>query len=204
MLQYLEPQHLITAVGLIGIFAVVFAESGLFFGFFLPGDSLLFTAGLFASQGHFSIVWLVIGCALAAVIGDNVGYAFGRRTGPALFSREDSFFFHKKHVERSRKFYEEHGPKAIVLARFVPVVRTFAPIVAGIGTMRYGTFVTFNIIGGTLWVLLLTLFGYFLGIAYPPAENYLEYIILGIILVSLIPVAVEWLRGRRPKGAPKM
>ncbi|HVT75165.1 MAG TPA: VTT domain-containing protein [Candidatus Paceibacterota bacterium] len=197
MLEILKPENLIAAVGLVGVFAVVFAESGLFFGFFLPGDSLLFTAGLFASQGRFSIVWLLIGCALAAILGDNVGYAFGRRTGPALFSRDDSFLFHKKHIGRSRDFYEKHGPKAIVLARFVPIVRTFAPIVAGVGSMRYRTFLMFNIMGGLLWTLLLALFGYFLGLAYPGAENYLEYIIIGIIAASLIPVLIEWLRGRR-------
>ena len=196
MFEFLQPQHLIAVAGLAGVIAAVFAESGLFFGFFLPGDSLLFTAGLVASQVALDIWWLVIGCAIAAIVGDSVGYAFGKRVGPALFSREDSLFFHKKHAERAKAFYGRHGRKAIVLARFVPIVRTFAPIVAGVGGMAYRTFVAFNVIGGVVWTFLLTLAGYFLGRAFPQTERYLSYIVVGIIAVSLVPVAVEWLRGR--------
>jgi membrane-associated protein len=197
MFQYLQPQHLIALVGLVGIIAVVFAESGLFFGFFLPGDSLLFTAGLFASQGSLNIWWLVIGCAIAAIAGDSVGYTFGKKVGPKLFSREDSFFFHKKHAERAKAFYEKYGKKAIVLARFVPIVRTFAPIVAGIGGMAYKTFLSFNVIGGMAWTFLLTLAGYFLGRAFPTTEKYLNYIVILIIVISIIPIVIEWLRERR-------
>lgn len=194
MFQFLEPQHLIAIVGIVGVIAIIFAESGLFFGFFLPGDSLLFTAGLFASQGSLNIWWLVIGSAVAAIAGDSVGYAFGKKVGPALFSREDSFFFHKKHAERARLFYDKHGKKAIVLARFVPIVRTFAPIVAGIGGMAYKTFVSFNVIGGIAWTFLLTLSGYFLGKTFPTIEHYLNYIIVFIIVISLVPIIVEWFR----------
>ncbi|MBX4209342.1 VTT domain-containing protein [Candidatus Parcubacteria bacterium] len=202
MLAILEPQHIIQALGLIGVIGIIFAESGLFFGFFLPGDSLLFTAGLFASQGYMNVAWLVIGCALAAIIGDNVGYAFGKRMGPALFSREDSFFFHKKHIKRASDFYEKYGAKTIVLARFVPIVRTFAPIVAGVGSMRYRTFFFFNIFGGLLWTLLLTSLGYFLGKAFPGIEDYLHVVIIAIIVVSLIPIAVEWIKAKRAPRDP--
>jgi membrane-associated protein len=203
MPAFLDPQFLITTAGLLGIFAIVFAESGLFFGFFLPGDSLLFTAGLFSSQGYFGITALAIGAIVAAIAGDSVGYAFGRRVGPAIFSREDSFFFHKKHVERASAFYAKYGVKTIVLARFVPVVRTFAPIVAGIGQMRYRTFIAYNVIGGALWAGSMTLLGFFVGSLVPNAEKYLHYIIVGIILVSFIPVIVEWLKARRAQGADK-
>ncbi|MDO8579561.1 MAG: VTT domain-containing protein [bacterium] len=197
MFQYLEPQFLISALGLVGVFAIVFAESGLFFGFFLPGDSLLFTAGLFASQGYLNISWLIIGVAIAAILGDSVGYTFGKRVGPALFSRDDSFFFHKKHAERARLFYEKYGVKTIILARFVPIVRTFAPIVAGIGGMRYRTFITYNIIGGMLWTLLLTLSGYFLGSAFPGMSRYLHIIVVIIIFISILPIVFEWMKQRR-------
>lgn len=197
MPAFLDPQFLITTAGLLGIFAVVFAESGLFFGFFLPGDSLLFTAGLFASQGYFGITVLVVGAIVAAIAGDSVGYAFGRRVGPAIFSREDSFFFHKKHVERASAFYAKYGVKTIVLARFVPIVRTFAPIVAGIGQMRYRTFIAYNVVGGVLWAGSMTLLGFFVGSLVPNAEKYLHYIIAGIIILSFVPVMLEWLKARR-------
>ncbi|MEK7607925.1 MAG: VTT domain-containing protein [Patescibacteria group bacterium] len=197
MFQYLDPQFLITTLGFVGILAIVFAESGLFFGFFLPGDSLLFTAGLFASQGYFDITWLVSGIALAAILGDSVGYTFGRRIGPTLFSREDSFFFHKKHVERARLFYEKYGVKTIILARFVPIIRTFAPIVAGIAGMRYGIFITYNIIGGIGWTLILTLAGFFLGNAFPDIKKYLDLIIVTIIFISILPIVFEWIKERK-------
>jgi membrane-associated protein len=199
MLSYLEPSFLIETLGTIGVIAIVFAESGLFFGFFLPGDSLLFTAGLFASQGHLPIVPLVIGCVVAAIAGDSVGYAFGRRVGPAIFSREDSFFFHKKHVARAEAFYMKYGTKTILLARFVPIVRTFAPIVAGVGSMPYRTFLAWNIIGGVLWGGAVTLLGYFLGNAFPQISEYLHWIIALIIFVSILPIAIEIYRGYRAR-----
>lgn len=147
----LDPVVLIQSLGYVGLFSIVFAESGLFFGFFLPGDSLLFSAGLLASQDILDIYLLLIILPIAAITGDNVGYWFGAKVGPAIFTREDSLFFHKKHVERTHQFYEKYGAKAIILARFVPIVRTFTPILAGVGTMEYGKFLRFNMIGGFLW-----------------------------------------------------
>jgi membrane-associated protein len=195
----LEPKHLIETVGLIGIFGVVFAESGLFFGFFLPGDSLLFTAGLLASQGYFSISLLVLGAMICAILGDSVGYAFGKKVGPALFSREDSLLFKKQHAIKARDFYEKYGVKTIILARFIPIIRTFAPIVAGIGDMKYRTFITYNVIGGVLWVSSMTLLGYFLGSTVPGIDKYLHYIIIGIIFVSFIPVFIEVIKAYKEK-----
>jgi membrane-associated protein len=203
LLHYVEPKFLIETVGLFGIIIIIFAESGLFFGFFLPGDSLLFTAGLFASQGNLPIVPLVIGSILAAILGDSVGYAFGKRVGPAIFTREDSFFFHKKHVRRAESFYIKYGAKTIILARFVPIVRTFAPIVAGVANMPYKTFLSWNIAGGFLWAGSLTILGYLLGNALPGIEKYLELVILGIIFVSFLPVAVEVVKEKRKRDAEK-
>lgn len=197
MFQYINPEFLITTLGFAGIIAVVFAESGLFFGFFLPGDSLLFTAGLFASQGYLHITWLLLGISIAAILGDSVGYAFGKRVGPAIFSREDSLFFHKKHIERAHAFYEKYGVKTIILARFVPIIRTFAPIVAGVAGMKYRTFITYNIFGGILWTVLLTLSGYFFGSLFPETRKYLDLIIIGIIFISFLPIIFEWLKARR-------
>ncbi|MEI6346290.1 MAG: VTT domain-containing protein [bacterium] len=196
-LSLLDPMFLVKTAGLAGVIAVVFAESGLFFGFFFPGDSLLFTAGLLASQGLLPIGWLLIGTGGAAILGDSVGYWFGKKTGPAIFSREDSLFFHKKHVERAQKFYEVHGKKTIILARFVPIVRTFAPILAGVGQMDYRTFLSYNIIGGLAWSLGLTSLGYFLGGLIPSIDRYLLPIVLGIIAISFVPIIHEYLRSRR-------
>lgn len=200
MPSFLNPQFLVETLGLIGVYGIVFAESGLFFGFFLPGDSLLFTAGLFASQGYINIFLLLVGTTLCAIAGDSVGYAFGKRVDPALFSREDSFFFKKKHVEHARVFYEKYGVKTIVFARFVPIVRTFAPIVAGVANMNYRTFLFYNIIGGFSWVWSMTLAGFFLGTLVPNIEKYLHYIIFGIIVLSFVPVVVEVIKARSHRG----
>ncbi len=170
-----------------GIFSIVFAESGLLIGVFLPGDSLLFTAGFLASTGVFNIFFLVVFCFIAAVLGDNVGYAFGKYYGPKIFKKEDSFWFHKRNVERAEKFYEKYGGKTIILARFVPIVRTFAPIVAGVGKMEYKTFFFYNVVGAFLWAVGITAAGYFLGRSIPDVDKYLLPIILIIILVSLLP-----------------
>ena len=188
---------MVETAGYLGLFIIVFAESGLFFGFFFPGDSLLFTAGLLASQGYFSITYLVILLAIAAISGDSVGYWFGKKVGPRIFTREDSFFFHKKHIERAHEFYTKYGPRALVLARFVPVVRTFVPIVAGVGEMHYPTFLRYNIIGGLLWSVGVSLLGYFLGATVPNIEEYLLPIIIVIILLSVLPVVFDLLRARR-------
>jgi membrane-associated protein len=196
----IDPEKLLHAVGLIGLFLVVFAESGIMVGFFLPGDSLLFAAGLFAYRGDLASghIWLVsLGCAVAAVAGDQVGYGFGRRVGPALFRRERSRLFKAEYVERSEAFFERHGPKAVVLARFVPIVRTFCPIVAGVSRMHYRTFVRFNVIGGVVWAVGFTQLGFWLGRVFPGIADRLELAIVVIVLFSLVPIGVEILRHRR-------
>jgi membrane-associated protein len=200
-LVFLDPRDLIVTFGTIGLFAIVFAESGLFFGFFLPGDSLLFTAGLFASQGTLSLPLILVGCFVAAVAGDQVGYLFGKRVGPALFRRPDSRFFRQEYVERAQRFFEKYGAKTIVLARFVPIVRTFAPILAGVGKMPYRTFISFNVVGGLLWAVGVTLLGYALGEMIPDIDRYLLPIIALIILISFIPIGVEWLKSRRQRAS---
>jgi len=183
----IDLPELIKAIGYIGVFAIVFAESGLLIGFFLPGDSLLFTAGFLASQDILSLPVLAIGCGLFAILGDSVGYMFGRRVGRRLFEREDSTLFKKKHLQSAEDFYEKHGGKTIIIARFMPVVRTFAPIVAGIGTMEYRKFLTYNIIGGLLWGVGVTLAGYLLGSVIPDVDKYLLPIIILIVVVSVAP-----------------
>jgi len=178
---------LVKAVGYIGLFLIIFAESGLFVGFFLPGDSLLFTAGFLASQEYLHIVPLVLLTFAAAILGDNFGYAFGKKVGPAIFNKEDSLLFHKDHLERASKFYEKYGGKTIILARFMPIVRTFAPILAGVGKMKYGEFFLYNFIGGLLWGLGMPLLGYFLGSTIPNIDKYLVPIVLFIIIASMLP-----------------
>jgi membrane-associated protein len=193
---HIDIVSLVEAVGYIGLFAIIFAESGLFFGFFLPGDTLLFTAGLLASQGFFNIYILLALFALSAIIGDSVGYWFGKKVGPKIFNKEDSFFFQKKHIERTHNFYERYGTKTIVLARFVPIVRTFAPILAGVGEMKYKTFLKYNIIGALLWGVGITFIGYFLGSRVPNIENYLFYIIVAILVLSFLPIIFEFVKNK--------
>jgi membrane-associated protein len=164
---------------------IVFAESGLLIGFFLPGDTLLFGAGLLASQGELPIVPLILAVIAAAIIGDNVGYSIGRRAGHRLFKKHDSLLFKHEHIERAEKFYEEHGGKTIILARFVPVVRTFAPMVAGIGKMPRTRFMFFNVFGGVFWGAGITLLGYWFGQRIPHLDKYIEFVLLGIIAVSI-------------------
>jgi len=192
-----DPRQLIETFGTLGLFVIVFAESGLLVGFFLPGDSLLFTAGLLASQGLLNFPVVIVGCFVAAVAGDQVGYAFGARVGPALFRRPDSRVFKQEYVEKARHFFERHGSKTIVLARFVPIVRTFAPILAGVGTMPYRLFVTYNVVGALLWAVGVTTLGYVLGESIPDIDRYLLPVIAGIIVLSVVPIAVELLRGRK-------
>lgn len=182
---------LIKTAGYLGIFSIIFAESGLFVGFFLPGDSLLFTAGFLASQGFFSIWYLLPLVFIGAVLGDNVGYAFGYKVGPMLFNKEESILFHKDYLERAKVFYEKYGKKAIVLARFMPGIRTFAPILAGVGKMRYSVFMAYNLIGGLLWGVGLLFLGYFLGNTIPNVDRYLIPIILLIIFLSLLPSLIH-------------
>ena len=196
-MDFVEPKHLLETFGTIGLFAIVFAESGLLFGFFLPGDSLLFTAGLLASQGKLSLPVILVGCFVAAVAGDQVGYAFGNRVGPALFRRPDSRFFKREYVEKAQEYFERYGAKTIVIGRFVPIVRTFAPIVAGVGSMRYRTFLTFNVVGGLLWAVGVTSLGYILGETIPDIDKYLLPIIALIVAASAAPVAFEIVKARR-------
>ena len=187
---------LIKTVGYVGIFFIVFAETGLFLGFFLPGDSLLFIAGLLAKQGFFSLSVLVFGLFVSAVLGNLCGYEFGRRIGPKLFSREDSLIFKKAHALKAQSFYDKHGPKTILLARFMPIVRTFAPIVAGVANMRYPVFFLYNLIGALVWVIGLVLLGYFLG-SVMDVDKYLLPIILVIVFLSFLPAITAYIREKR-------
>jgi membrane-associated protein len=186
--------ELIRLVGSLGLIVIVFAETGLMVGFFLPGDSLLTTAGIFAARGDLNIVWLNISLTIAAIVGDATGYFIGRRAGKALYSRPNSFFFRREHLIRTHEFYEKHGGKTIIIARFMPIVRTFAPVVAGAAEMTYRQFATYNIIGALLWVPSMTLTGYFLGLAFPDIDKHLHKLIALIIFVSLLPAGIAWLR----------
>lgn len=180
--------------------AIVFAETGLLAGFFLPGDSMLVTAGLVAANGStLHIGWLIAALSIAAIAGDSTGYAIGYHLGPRLFNKEDSRLFHKDHVIKTQRFYEKYGAKTIVLARFIPIIRTFAPTVAGVGKMRYATFLAFNVMGGVLWVCSMTLIGYFLGRSIPNVEKHLHWILLAVIILSFLPILNEWRASRRNK-----
>lgn len=203
--SFLDPKQLIDTFGLLGILLIVFAESGLLVGFFLPGDSLLFTAGFLASAPssvdealHLPLVPLLLIVWVGAVAGDQVGYLLGQRVGPVLFKRPDSRFFKHENVDTAQAFFDRYGPKAIVLARFVPIVRTFTPITAGVSRMEYRTFVTYNLLGGTLWAFGVTLLGYFLG-QVDVIEQNLELAILAVVAVSCAPIVIELLRARKER-----
>jgi membrane-associated protein len=194
-----DVPELIRTVGLIGLIVIVFAETGLLIGFFLPGDSLLITAGLFAARGDFN-VWVLVGVlTIAAIVGDATGYAIGKRTGRALYNRPNSLLFRREHLQFTHDYYEKHGGKTIIIARFVPILRTFAPMVAGVGDMGYTRFATYNVVGAFLWVWSMILGGYALGNVVPQdvIEQRLHYIIAGVIAVSLLPPAIAWLRRKR-------
>lgn len=191
--------ELLSTVGHVGLFVIVFVESGLLIGFFLPGDSLLFTAGLLASQGILNIWWTMALTVIAAITGDSLGYYIGKKLGPALFKKEDSLLFKKKHIERTQHFFDKHGGKTIILARFVPIVRTFAPVLAGVGKMEYRKFISFNIFGGLAWGIVVPLLGFFLGKYIPDIDKYLLPIILGIIVLSFVPVVIEFTKARLRK-----
>ena len=196
-MPFVDLTTLIQTVGYIGVTLIIFAECGLLIGFFLPGDSLLFTAGFLASQHFFDIWVLSVLCGVAAVIGPAVGYWFGHAVGPRLFNREDSVFFHRKHLERAHEFYERHGGKALILARFMPVVRTFAPIVAGMAGMNYTRFVIYTLIGALVWAVGVTWAGYYLGSAIPDVDKYLLPIVVLIIIVSVAPSVIHVWRENR-------
>ncbi len=179
--------ELIKTVGYAGVFAIIFAESGLMVGFFFPGDSLLFTAGFLASQGFLNIWILAIGCFIAAISGNTIGYLIGHRFGRKLFEQKDTFFFKKGHLKKAHAFYEKHGGKTIVLAQFVPVIRAFAPVAAGIAEMHYRMFIFYNVIGAFFWAIGVTVAGYYLGRAIPNVDHYLLPIIGIIIIASVAP-----------------
>lgn len=197
---HFDLNELLKAIGYIGIFAIVFAESGLLIGFFLPGDSLLFTAGFLASQGVFNITILCFVTFIAAVTGDNVGYSFGKTAGPKLFKKEDSLVFNKKHIEKANKFYEKHGGKAIILARFIPVVRTFAPVIAGVGKMKYRKFLIFNVVGALMWAVGVTLLGYYLGKVIPDVDKYIIPVIILIIILSVVPSLIHLVKDQERRA----
>jgi membrane-associated protein len=200
MPAWLEPNFLIQTFGLLGVLAIVFTESGLLIGVFLPGDSLLFTAGFLAAGGYLNIWWLAAGAGLAAILGDSFGYWLGARLGPTLFSRPRSRWFNPAHLEKTKNFYAQHGRRTIILARFVPIVRTFVPLLAGVGRMEYGVFLTYNIVGGLLWGSGVSLLGYTLGTLLPNAERYLGYIIAVIIVVSLLPALKQFRYNKVDEG----
>ena len=208
-LFHIDYASMVLSLGIVAyivIFVIIFSESGLLIGLFLPGDSLLFTAGFLASQKivgtnqNYLNLWILIGVTFAgAVIGDSVGYSFGHRIGRRIFTKSDSRLFKKENLEKAEKFYEKYGVKTIILARFVPIVRTFAPIVAGVGKMNYKTFFSFNIIGGALWSLIIPIAGYYLGKLIPNVDRYLLPIVAVIIIVSAIPTLLEIIKERRKK-----
>lgn len=191
----------VKAGGYLAVGGIIFAESGLLIGFFLPGDSLLFTAGVLASQGYLDIAVLIIITFGAAVIGDTVGYLFGKKMGPKIFTRDQSIFFDKQHIIRAQKFYDHHGGKAITLARFMPVVRTFAPIVAGVGKMSYKSFASYNVLGALLWAVGLPLVGFFAGSYIPDVDKYLLPIVAGILLLSVSPAIIHLIRHKHDRDA---
>jgi membrane-associated protein len=190
LLPYIE------AAGYIGIFAIIFVESGLLIGVIFPGDTLIFAAGLLASKGYFNIELILLVIFVAAVTGDSVGYWIGKKFGTKLFKRDDSFLFKKEYVTRAQHFFEKHGKKTIVLARYIPIVRTFAPVLAGVGNMNYKTFLTYNIVGGLLWTLSLGLAGYFLGERVDNIDKYVLPIVLGIVVLSFAPVIKHYIEYR--------
>lgn len=192
---------LLETVGYVGLCFIIFAETGLFLGFFLPGDSLLFIAGLLAAEGFFSLPLLIVLVIASAIVGNLVGYEFGRRVGPKLFVREDSLLFKKSHVIRAQEFYEKYGGKTLVLARFMPIVRTFVPILAGVGKMRWVSFLAYNIVGAVLWVGMLLVLGFSLGRVVKNVDHYLLPIVIAIVVVSFLPGVVSYVRERRKQMA---
>jgi membrane-associated protein len=197
----LDPKSIFDSLspyGEIGLILIIFAETGLLIGFFLPGDSLLFTAGLLANEGKLNLAAVLIGCFAAAVIGDQVGFTIGQKAGPRLFNRPDSRLFKQEYVDRTEKFFDDHGSKTIVLARFVPVVRTFAPVLAGVGKMTRRTFLTYNMMGAFIWVFGVTMAGYWLAdVIGDDVDTYLLPIIGLIIVLSLVPPFIEWRRSKK-------
>jgi membrane-associated protein len=200
-----DVQAIVTFGGLLGLVLVIFAETGLLVGFFLPGDSLLVTAGIFCSPANptgrplLDIAWVLVAVSIAAVAGDTVGYWIGAKSGPRLFTREDSLLFKKRYLRQTQEFYDRHGGKTIIMARFIPIVRTFAPVVAGAAKMSYRRFLSYNVFGGIFWVVSMTVLGYGLASVYPNITKHIDKLIIVIIFVSLLPAMISWLRNRAGK-----
>lgn len=199
--QLKDVQHLVQAGGYVGLTLIIFAETGLLIGFFLPGDSLLVTAGLLATQPKFGLNVMLMGLVLtvAAVLGNTVGYLIGKFSGPRLFTRDDSLLFKKKHLFRAQDFYERYGGQTLVLARFMPIVRTFVPVVAGLARMPFRPYTAYNVLGAVLWIWSMLFIGYFLGRYIPGIEHHIEKVILAVIFVSLLPGLISWYRERKRK-----
>jgi len=200
MHNLLDPSHLVRTFGYLGLFITIFLESGIIIGFFLPGDSLLFTAGLLASQHDLNILAVIVLAVTGAILGNNAGYYTGKKTGPALFNRPKSWIFSPERVREAHIFFEKEGGRALVLARFIPAVRTFVPIIAGVGKMPYRRFFKFNALGGLLWGILLPVLGYTLGKTVPSIDKYLLPVIALIIILSAVPVALHYNKSRRSKN----
>jgi|SRR5579872_962746 len=188
------------AAGYLGLFLIIFAETSVFVGFFLPGDSLLFTAGLLSAAGYFNLSLVIVIAFLAAIAGDNVGYLVGRKYGHKIFRRENSLFFDQEYINRAENFYKKHGGKTIIIGRFLPVIRTVAPILAGVGKMRYAVFVFYNLLGAIFWTLSFNLLGYYLGRTFPKADRYLLEIIIVIVVVSLAPAVFGILKDKNRRS----
>jgi membrane-associated protein len=195
--RFSDLNTLVQTAGLVGLTAIIFSETGLLFGFFLPGDSLLVTAGLFAGTGALKIYELVLALTVAAICGNSLGYFIGRSTGPRIFNRENSLFFNKKHAIRAQQFYEKHGRMTIILAQFMPIIRTFSPVVAGVGGMKFPIFFRFNAIGAILWVWSMLGIGYFLGNYIPGIDKHIEIVVAIVIFISILPGIIGSLRARR-------
>lgn len=202
--QIRDVRAIIAWGGYVGLTAIIFAETGLLVGFFLPGDSLLVTAGLLAATtGVFNVVWLGLLLTVASILGNTAGYAIGRATGPRLFSREDSLLFNKKHLTRAHEFYERHGGKTIIIARFMPIVRTFVPVVAGMGQMDYRRYTIYNVVGGIGWIWSMLFIGYFLGRYIPGVDQHIESVIILVVFLSLLPGIIGWYRARGKSAGPR-
>ena len=201
--QIYDVEFLVRAGGLVTLAIIVFVETGLLIGFFLPGDSLLVTAGIFAVKGDLDLLTLNLVLSAAAIAGDTVGYRIGYTTGPKIFTRENSLLFNRKHLIAAKEFYDRYGGFTIVIARFVPIIRTFAPVVAGVGAMPYKRFITFNVFGGVFWVMTTTLAGYFLGTLIPNIQEQIHLVIAIVIFVSLLPGIIKFINEwRKPSKSP--
>ena len=201
--QLTDVQHLVQVGGYVGLTAIIFAETGLLVGFFLPGDSLLVTAGLLSARPQFGLnVWLLgLLLTVAAILGNSLGFAIGRYSGPRLFTRDDSLLFKKKHLFRARAFYDKHGGKTLVIARFMPIVRTFVPVVAGMAQMNLRVYTAYNVLGAVMWIWSMLFVGYFLGRFIPGIENHITKVILVVIFLSLLPGLISWQRERSRASA---